>query len=199
MRNVLLALVTAASLGLATPARAATIDFESFSDLDALTTQVSGLVFNDFTILTSGAMGGSLNEFDYPPRSGNNVAAGLNGSSSISFTSAISSFSGFFTYDGTLSLAFYDGATLLQTITSAFAANYASSANAPNELLQFSAANITQVIITGGLFVVDDLSYTVANGGTPPVPEPASVVLLLTGLAALGYRNRSRLRFLPQH
>ena len=176
-----------------TPARAATLDFESFGDFDSLTTQISGLVFNDFTILASGAVGGTLNDFDYPPRSGDNVAAGLNGSSAISFTSAISSFSGFFTYDGTLSLAFYDGATLLQTVTSAFAANYTSTANAPNELLQFSAANITQVIITGGLFVVDDLSYTVANGGTPPVPEPAAVVLLLTGLAAVAYRNRARL------
>ncbi len=90
MRKVCLALVALACLMCAAPARAATIDFESFSDGDGLNTQISGLLFTDFTVLTAGV---SLNEFDYPPVSGSNVAAGLNGNSSISFTNGISSFS----------------------------------------------------------------------------------------------------------
>ena len=70
---------------------------------------------------------------------------------------------------------------------SAFFSNdalYGDPGSNPNEFLQVSfAAGIASVIIeadpNGGSFVMDDLSYT------PAVPEPSSLYLALTGVAAL--------------
>ncbi|MGC4084061.1 MAG: PEP-CTERM sorting domain-containing protein [Vicinamibacterales bacterium] len=112
-----------------------------------------------------------------------------------SFQGGSSSFEAYFTYGfGTLTLNFYDGLTLLGSVPSAFTDNYVSSfdsllGNVPNELLSFAAANITSVVITtDGVYTLDDLSFTPAATQTP-VPEPSSVVLLLTGVAALARRR----------
>lgn len=191
MRNACFAIaLLVTGLTFAQPVSAATIDFESFSDGEVLSNQLAGVVFTDLAILTSGS---SLNEFEFPPASGVNVATGTAASSSIAFSTALSSFGGYFTYLGGLTIDFYDGATLLGSVTSAFVDNFVSSGNSPNELLQFVAtggAAITSVVLTG-TFTLDDMSY-VASTNQPPVPEPSSVLLLLTGGAALVYRHRGR-------
>lgn len=177
-------------LTLARPASAATIDFESFNDGDVLSNQLAGVTFTDLAILTAGI---SLNEFDFPPTSGVNVASGTAASASIAFSTALASFGGYFTYLGGLTVDFYDGATLLGSVTGAFVDNYVSSGNSPNELLQFVAtggASITSVVLTG-TFTLDDMSY-VASTNQPPVPEPSSILLFMTGAAVLGYRHRGR-------
>lgn len=189
MRHAILALcLLATSLMVARPASASTIDFESFNDGDVLSNQIAGVTFTDLAILTSGS---SLNEFEFPPTSGVNVATGTAASSSIAFSTALASFGGYFTYLGGLTIDFYDGATLLGSVTGAFVDSFVSSGNAPNELLQFVAtggASITSVVLTG-TFTLDDMSY-VASTNQPPVPEPSSVLLFLTGGAALVYRHR---------
>lgn len=177
-------------LTLAQPVSAATIDFESFNDGDVLSNQLAGVTFTDLAILTSGS---SLNEFEFPPRSGVNVATGTASSSSIAFSNALSSFGGYFIYLGGLTIDFYHGATLLGSVSSAFADNFVSSGHAPNEFLQFVATGgsaITSIVLTG-TFTLDDMSY-VASTNQPPVPEPASILLFLTGGVALVYRHRGR-------
>src|ERR1051325_2589015 len=71
------------------------IDFEGFSDSSFITTQYSGLTISNAIILTSGI---SLNELDFPPRSGINVASDAGGPISFDFSTPALNFQGFFTY-----------------------------------------------------------------------------------------------------
>ena len=73
-----------------------TVDFETFPDgtpipdSTSITTQFPGLIFTNTTVITAGI---SLNEFEFPPHSGTNVAFDDGGPISIDFASPISSFS----------------------------------------------------------------------------------------------------------
>ena len=53
-------------------AGAAVIDFEILASLESVTSQFAGLTFSNSTTLTAGI---SLNEFDFPPHSGDNVVS----------------------------------------------------------------------------------------------------------------------------
>lgn len=165
-----------------------TIDFEGFPDSTVLTNQYPGLTFQNAIILTAGI---SLNEFEFPPHSGVNVASDNGGPISITFAAPILSFSGYFTYAELLTLdAFGTGNTLLASATSLFSNNEALSGDPgsnPNEFLQVGfASGISSVTITGdpagGSFVMDDVTYTPTASS---VPEPSSIVLFLAGIAGL--------------
>src|SRR5580698_1855718 len=77
-----------------------TLNFEDFPDgtpipdSTSITTQFPGLTFTNTTVITAGI---SLNEFEFPPRSGSNVAFDDGGPITIAFASPTSSFSGYFT------------------------------------------------------------------------------------------------------
>jgi hypothetical protein len=89
----------------------------------------------------------------------------------------------------------------LGSVSSLFAANLALSGDtgsAPNELLQLTLAGISYITITGdvsgGSFVLDDLTF-----GTPsvsPVPEPSTLSLLLLGACGVAWRVRKLQRSL---
>ena len=68
------------------PAGATTIDFEGFSDSTVLASQYPTLLFSNAIILTSRIL---LNEIDFPPRSGVNVASDNGGFLSIAFSNPI--------------------------------------------------------------------------------------------------------------
>ena len=86
-------------------ARADTIDFEGLADSTILTNQYPGITFTNAIILTAGI---SLNEFEFPPHSGVNVASDNNGPITIVFSSPVLSFSGYFTYVEPLTLDAFD-------------------------------------------------------------------------------------------
>src|SRR5580700_6502590 len=79
------------------PARAdiATISFETLPDgtpiFDgtSITTQFPGLTFTNTTVISAGI---SLNEFEFPPHSGSNVAFDDGGPITIAFTNPVLSF-----------------------------------------------------------------------------------------------------------
>src|SRR3954469_10391595 len=86
---------------------ATTINFDSLSDSEAVTNQFAGVTFSNAIALTAGI---SLNEFDFPPRSGNNVVSDDGGAMSITFASPLSNFGGYFTYDHMLTIEAFNTA-----------------------------------------------------------------------------------------
>ncbi|MGH9664068.1 MAG: hypothetical protein ACRD9L_06575, partial [Bryobacteraceae bacterium] len=101
------------------------LDFEGLPDGTTLTNQYSGVTFSNAIILTTGI---SLNEFEFPPHSGANVASDNGGPMSLSFSTPIQSFSGYFTYAEPLTIDAYGVANnLLTSVTSGFSNNEALS------------------------------------------------------------------------
>ena len=101
------------------------LDFDGFPDSTSLTTQYPGLTFSNATVITAGV---SLNEFEFPPRSGTNVVFDDGGPMSISFANPVFSFGGYFTYGVPLGLQAFDATTaLVASASSLFSNNMALS------------------------------------------------------------------------
>jgi hypothetical protein len=180
------------------------IDFDSLADLTDITNQFagSGVLFTGALALAAGSTGGSLNEFDFPPFSGDNVAFESGDGMRIDFLTGASSVSGLFTYAAPLTLTAYaaDG-SVLGSVVSQFGENLGTGTNQTNELLTLAlSSTITYVIVSGtvggGSFVLDNLSVNTVDG-TEPVPEPASATLLLIGAGTMWATRRRRARSYP--
>src|SRR5262245_29628549 len=126
------------------PAQATVVNFEGLSDSTLLTNQIAGLTFTNTKILTAGI---SLNEVQFPPFSGANVAAENGTSLTILFAAPQASAGAYFTYNSKLTLTAYDASNnVLGTIQSNFSENWIGSANnSPNEFLSLAAANISSL------------------------------------------------------
>lgn len=168
------------------------IDFETLLDGDSVTNQFPNLNFQNSVVLSAGI---SLNEFEFPPRSGANVVSEDGGPISISFATPIQSFSGYFTYAEPLILNAFDSSnTLVASISSVFSNNEAlsgDSGRSPNEFLEVSFGDgIYRVTITGdssgGSFAMDDVT------ATSNVADPPSIYLTPLGLALLVSRRITR-------
>jgi len=191
--TVFAASLSFALVAIGPPVHAGTIDFEGLSDSTTIGGTYSGLgvVFSNAVALSAGI---SLDEAEFPPRSGISVATDLTGAITLTFSTPVTSFLGYFTYASALSLVGTLSGSTVSTANSAFSSNFVSSGHAPNELLQLtSAGGIGQITITGdphgGSFVVDDITFsTVTNAGTP---EPATWALIGAGLLSVAIR-RSR-------
>lgn len=187
---------------LSSPAFAApiTIDFESLADSDPVTAQFAGLSFSNATALSAGI---SLNEFEFPPRSGANIVLDDGGAISITFASLAKSFGAYFTYGSAVTVKAFDGAAnLLTSITSDFSSNSALSGDggsSPNEFLNIAINGIKRIVIegdlSGGSFVMDDLIYEHANnGGGGTTPEPSTLLLFFAVLVATVLTKKSAKR-----
>jgi hypothetical protein len=193
-RNWVAALAAACGLALSAPASAALIDFETLTDLEAVTGQFSaqGVSFANTIALQAGF---SLNEAEFPPRSGQVVVSDDGGAITLSFARPVLDVGAFFTYAAPLTLTAFDGlGAVLGSVTSAFNENFASAGSgSPNEFLQLAfAGGISRLTIAGdplgASFVLDDLSFNPVQA----VPEPGTGVLLALGLLALGGMARRR-------
>jgi hypothetical protein len=148
----------------------------------------------EFTNASIATAGISLNELEFPPHSGSNVAIDSGGPIDVTFSSPIDQFGGYFTYSTRLSLeAFGAGNTELGLVQSKFSSNLAISGvpgSSPNELLQFSSSQgIDSVLITGSSkgnsFAMDDIFVTTT-------PEPNYLLLLAGALAVAGVVAQKR-------
>jgi hypothetical protein len=171
-----------------------TLSFEGFPDSTVLTSQYAGVSFVNTVIFSAGI---SLNEFEFPPHSGVNVASDNGGPISISFASPILSFAGYFTYVEPLILRAFNAADVqVASAVSTFSTNdalFGDSGSSPNELLQVLFADcISRVTITGdpfgGSFAMDDATITM----TTSVPEPSSTLLLLASVATIAVSARRK-------
>jgi hypothetical protein len=192
-------LCLAGLLGEVATSNAATIsiDFEGFPDSTILTNQYSGVTFSNAIILTAGI---SLNEFEFPPHSGVNVASDNGGPITIDFSTPITSFSGYFTYLESITIDAFDaGNSQVASATSLFSNNLACLAgppcsgdpgSSPNEFIQVAfTGGISSITITGdpagGSFTMDDATYT------STVPEPAQFLSVsICVLALIASRRR---------
>lgn len=173
-------------------------DFESYGDGDAVSDLYPGVALTNATAIVASA---SLNEFEFPPRSGNTVVFDDGGGIGIAFSIPVSSVAAYVTYGARLTVSAYDAAlNLLATDLSTFVSNLALNGDlgsAPNELLSVaSATDIHLVTIVadpaGGSFVMDDLTLEFGPGS---VPEPPAGALLAIGAVLLGsLRGRASAR-----
>jgi hypothetical protein len=139
-----------------------TINFEGLVDSTILTTQYAGVTFSNAIVLSAGI---SLNEFEFPPHSGTNVGADNGTPVTITFSSPVSVFYGYFTYTSTITITAYNAANaVVATATSKFNNNLALSGDPgsmPNEFLSVSGTGIASITITSsGDFTFDDLTFT---------------------------------------
>src|SRR3954452_11655682 len=72
-----------------------TVDFESLTEGQAAASLVPGYTFTNALVLQSGA---SLNEIEFPPKSGTKVVADVGGPMVIKFTNPVTKFTGYFTH-----------------------------------------------------------------------------------------------------
>jgi hypothetical protein len=171
-----------------------TIDFENVADGESITTQYAGVTFSNAIGLTAGV---SLNELEFPPHSGTTVAGDSGGPMRIDFAQPVNDIGGYFTYAAPLVLQAFDASgTVLGSLSSLFSSNLALSGDpgsSPNDFLQLAVSNVSYVtfagLSSGGSFALDDVTYT--PGGLSPVPEPGTLLLVLTGGLGLIRSRRS--------
>ncbi|MBS1859364.1 MAG: hypothetical protein JST11_28580 [Acidobacteria bacterium] len=152
-----------------TAQQSVTVDFESLPEGQAAGTQTPGYTFTNAMVLQSGV---SLNEIEFPPRSGSKVVADIGGAMTIKFNAPVATFKGYFTHSVPLTVRAVDQSNRAFTQVSASQDNRAGSGGAPNEAVQVSAdGGITQVTITGAAagtsFTLDDMTLT---AWVPPAP-----------------------------
>jgi len=180
------------------PAAASSINFDGLADGDAVTTQYAGVLFSNTMIAGAGI---SLNELEFPPMSGTNVAFDDGGPITITFSEQISNFSAFFTYTSRLTVLAFDAAnTVIASDISAFSTNLACLAgppcagdagSIPNELLEIASPSgqISYITISGlpsgASFVMDDVTFT-------SVPEPSTLLFILSGGGVILEKQRRR-------
>lgn len=162
-----LPLLAVVLLFLQKPAGATTIlTFDGLVDGTPITNQFSGLILQNATAISVGI---SLNEFEFPPHSGSNVVFDNGGALTITFSSPVQSFAGYFTYAAPLTIqAFGSSGSQLVQAYSRFSNNEALSGiagSSPNELIQLSSgAGISKIVITGAAagtsFVMDDATVS---------------------------------------
>lgn len=190
------ALIAVLSCPSAASAIPITYSFEEFTDGEAVTSLLAPLgvtlTVSNAAVLTAGI---SLNEFDFPPASGTNVLFDGGGALSISFSSAVTSLSGFFTYAAPVTITAFLGGSTVGSVSSLFTQNFVSSGNAPNELLQLSGLGLFDEVqiagdAGGGSFTLDDLTVDVPEQ-TARVPEPGTLALVALGAALLLRRARA--------
>ncbi len=176
-----------------------TIDFEgpSFVESSSAGSVVPGVTFANDQIAAAGS---TLNEFDYPPRSGTQALLDAAGPIEVSFAAGVYSVGAYVTYATAVTLEAFDslGASLGQ-IASSYAENFVGAApgqGTPNEFLSFSdaAGRIHSVRFSGdplgSSFVLDDLSFD--DGRVAQVSAPPTLLLAGLGLVwAASTRRRS--------
>jgi len=154
-----------------------TIGFENLAELTAIQNTYAGVNFGNATILTAGS---SLNELDFPPKSGVNAVFDDSGPIIGTFSTPVASLSAYFTYSYQLTFTGFDAnGNQVASVLSAHNSNIGSSTYNPNEYLKLDVATgIASFKITGAesgsSFTLDDFSFAPITSVPTCVPDTAS-------------------------
>jgi hypothetical protein len=137
------------------------VDFENLPEGKPVAGQVTGMTFTNAQVLQSGA---SLNEKQFPPRSGAKVVADVGGPMQIVFANPVSKFTGAFTHQPGISLQALNGDGEVVDETSS-----PNGLNSPNESLSLNAeqgfVRVRIVSAPGGSsFTLDDAAVILPSG-----------------------------------
>lgn len=171
------------------------VSFDGLLDMDSVgpAYATQGVTFDHAVVLGAGL---SLNEVEFPPSSGSNVASDDGAPITGVFGTPASFLSGRFTYTVPITIRGYDASHVeVLSVTSAFLSNTASSGNPPNELLSLSfPAGIHSFRIEGdplgGSFALDDFTFTTV----PEASSAAAAGMALAAFAVFRRRLAGRLR-----
>jgi hypothetical protein len=185
IKKMLLATVVAGLLATSSPVKAnlVLLDFEDMSDLTSVGESYAsdGIHFNNAISLTAGF---SLNEFDFPPSSGDVAIGDDLGPIEIRFDNLTQDISANFTYGSQLTFFAYDStSSLIGTYVHPSLNNYGLT-----EQISLSFTGVSSLMIAGewdGSFIMDDFGFDSAAPAPAPVPEPTAMLLVGTGLVGL--------------
>jgi hypothetical protein len=173
-----------------------TIGFDDLSEGTIVTNQYASsdvAVSGDPWVLTAGSL---LDEIDFPPHSGTNVIADVNGPVTFSFAQPASSAGAWFTYTQELTVQFFSPTdSLLDTITECPVTTTCVPNLGTSLDIVFTSASpvIGSMVVTsapdgsGPSFTMDDLTIT-----TTPEPPPGILLLLGLALTTAVYWDRKR-------
>src|SRR5512140_2324540 len=136
MRTAVLVVFSLLGLAATSWAQTPVLDFESLPEGQAAGTAISGVTFTNATVLQSAA---SLNEAEYPPRSGSKVVCDIGGPIRITFSQPVKSFTAYVTHAQTVTLKMIAGNGGVITQTTASGDNRQGSGKAPNEAIQLTS------------------------------------------------------------
>jgi hypothetical protein len=169
-------------------ADAGVIDFEGLADEDLVTTQFSalGATFSGQTVVLQA--GSSLNELEFPPHSGVNVASSDLGQINVAFAAPPTTVGAFFTHSSPVTFTAFNAQNVIVDTKTITGDNTVSSGN-PNEFISTSSPGGIAMVTIAGVpteFTIDDLTFSSAV----PEPDLAFVGLGLLGLAVAASRVR---------
>jgi len=179
MRTAVVVVYSLLGLSGAAMAQAPVLDFESLPEGQAAGTSISGVSFTNATVLQSAA---SLNDAEFPPRSGNKVVCDIGGPIRVEFSRPVKSFTAYVTHSQAVTLKMIAGNGGVITSITVTGDNRQGPGKTPNEAIQLTSdsgfATVELSSAAGGSsFTVDDITTAVF---VPPAPKFFTDVTSLT-------------------
>ncbi|MEO8368068.1 MAG: hypothetical protein ABI806_02555 [Candidatus Solibacter sp.] len=179
MRTAVLVFCSLLGLSGTALAQSPVLDFESLPEGQAAGAAIAGVSFTNATVLQSAA---SLNEAEFPPRSGNKVVCDIGGPIKVTFNQPVKSFTAYITHSQTVTLKMVAPNGGVITQTTAAGDNRLGSGKTPNEAVQLTSdTGFTQVELSsapgGSSFTVDDITTSLF---VPPPPKFFTDITSLT-------------------